>query len=204
MYEQKSLIVLCVLLLFILLSAVSISSCCLSYKQKKLKTRKLCCVIILCIFTIALVIGIADYTYPYERFVKFELYAEIELHEENELNPEHPHFWHAAYEQFGLYSSSFYFNSDDPYSHLGFEWPQMDLKHHSYIITYGQKLESLSYNVWETIDYPIRTGAKAGYAVLSEEFDSSKVYVYEIPKIRVENDLNLTTEYIQSKLEVFG
>lgn len=48
----------------------------------------------------------------------------------------------------------------------------------------------ISYNVWETIDIPVRTGAYVGHMRLNDDFVPDKVYVYEIPRIRIENDVN--------------
>ena len=69
----------------------------------------------------------------------------------------------------------------------------MDFKHYSYVITYGQKIDKLTYNVWDTIDFPIRTGAKVGHMTLDEEFSPRMVYIYRIPKLRIENDRSQTS-----------
>ena len=200
----KSLLMLLFLIILSIGSIIAVVFCIHIHRYKKLSMQRIIFTGILCIITIVIVACFGDYAYPLERTVEFELIAELDIPPENAFNPEFPHFWHAAYEQFGLYSDSFYFSEDYPYSYLGFKWPEMDFKNHTYIITYCQELESLTYNVWETIDIPIRTGAKAGYAVLSEEIDPCKVYVYEIPKIRIENDINFTTEYVREKMKADG
>ena len=71
---------------------------------------------------------------------------------------------------------------------FGYEIPELDLESHTYVITYGQELEDLAYYVWETIDIPIPTGAKLGHAILSEDFHNDRMYIYELPKIRIDND----------------
>ena len=96
--------------------------------------------------------------------------------------------WHAAYEKYGMYAGSLYFDTEVKASYLGFDWPDMDFKHHTYIISYGQTIESLSYNAWEIIYAPYITGAKVGYAVLGEQFEPNIVYIYQAKKIRIDNN----------------
>ena len=142
-----------------------------------------------CIMFLSVVLG-GDYVYPFERDLNPILIAEFDVPKEYELDYPGQKFWHGAYEKFGLYAQSQYFNPTDNQSVYGFGWPPMDFDKYCYIITYGQRIESLSYNVWETIDDPIRTGAKVGHMVLEKDFLPEKVYVYQIPKIRIENDVN--------------
>lgn len=143
------------------------------------------CIAVLCFALLG------DYVYPFERTIKPKLVAEFEVPEGYEAESPGNPFWHGAYEAYGLYAESLWFN---PYNTLeskyGFAWPPMNLKKYSYIITYGQKIKSLSYNVWDTIDEPFRTGAKAGHMILEETFIPEKVYVYQIPKLRIDNDIN--------------
>ena len=65
----------------------------------------------------------------------------------------------------------------------------MDLENYTYIITYCQQIDSLSYNVWDTIDSPTYTGAYAGYMDLCDEIDPLAIYIYRIPKIRINNPI---------------
>jgi len=87
-----------------------------------------------------------------------------------------------------LHAESFYYNPQKGI--YGFDRTILNFERYSYIITYGQKIEKLSYSVWDVIDTPIFTGAKVGHMFLEEEFNPSKVYIYRIPKIRIENDIN--------------
>ena len=146
-----------------------------------------------CVAAVALasVVFLGDYVYPFERKLEPRLFAEFDVPEEYKLTQPGEVFWRGAYEAYGLYAESLWFNPENllesPY---GFGWPPMNFDDHSYIITYGQKIESLSYNVWDTIDEPFRTGAKAGHMILDKEFSPTKVYIYEIPKLRIDNDIN--------------
>lgn len=134
---------------------------------------------------------LGDYVYPFERTLTPQLIAEFEVPEKYELEYPGQQFWHGAYESFGLYGPSLWFDPDNALeSKYGMGWPPMDFNKHSYIITYGQKIDSLTYNVWDTIDNPFRTGAKAGHMILDKEFLPKKVYIYQIPKLRIDNDVN--------------
>ena len=66
----------------------------------------------------------------------------------------------------------------------------MDFQHHTYLVSYGKQLTALRYNVWETIDYPVRTGAFIGYADFEDSFYPNRVFIYELPKIRIDHDIN--------------
>lgn len=189
MHILKSALVFICLIAMLLLS-INLVIKCIKRMHNNVKVvhiiSALCCVVITCLSTVLF----GDYVYPFERTLDPVLIAEFDVPEEYELEYPGQKFWHGAYEEFGLYSHSFYFNPNDNQSIYGFGWPPMDFERHSYIITYGQKIESLSYNVWDTIDAPIRTGAKVGHMILEKEFSPEKVYIYQIPKIRIENDVN--------------
>ena len=186
----KSIIVgVCLLTLIII--AICLAARCVKIKKEGVLQKKdvfICSVFVL--FTIICIAIFGDYLNPFDRPLSPVLIAEFEVPEEFELEYPGEKFWHGAYEQYGLYAESFHFNPNERSSIYGFGWPPMDFDRYCYIITYGQKIESLSYNVWETIDYPVRTGAKVGHMVLSDDFSPEKVYVYQIPKIRIDNHVN--------------
>ena len=133
---------------------------------------------------------LGDYTYPFERTLHPKLIAEVDVPERFKARKPGDPFWHGAYQAYGLCASSVWFDPYETQSKYGFAWPPMDYAHHNYIITYGQKIKSLSYNVWDMIYIPIRTGAKVGHMRLEETFIPEKVYIYQIPKVRIENDIN--------------
>ena len=143
--------------------------------------------------TVVAITLLGDYVYPFERKTNPILIAEIEVSDEYALKFPGECFWHGAYEAYGLYAESFYFDPTERDSHKGFSWPPMDFENHSYVITYGQRIDSLSYNVWETIDVPIRTGAKVGHMDLEDDFYPNMIYVYQLPKMRIDKDINGTT-----------
>lgn len=146
--------------------------------------------IIYCTISILMVFHLQKYTDPDDRIIIPHLYHTVTLPiEENMSYPGLP--WHAIYEQYGLYSSSFFIEPTDEYDgQLGFKWPNMDFSNHTYIVSYGWEIEHVSYNVWETIDFPIRTGACVGHVLYSGDFHPDKVFIYELPKIRIDHDMN--------------
>ena len=185
MYIVKSLCVLLLLIILVILSLYNAQKCYSSYKRQTLFFRKALLTGLLCVITLVSIFRLGEYVYPFDKSVDFELYATLVIPPENTLHG--PNFWHSAYDDIQG-DESFFFNPDEKYSHLGFEWPAMDFEHHTYIITYGQELESLSYNVWDYVKYPFYTGVKIGHATLNDEFDPNTVYVFEIPRIRIDND----------------
>lgn len=190
MYVLKSLLVLICLLSLMLFSVGLIISCFNRYRSTMLKRVHVLFTLVFTCVTILSTILFGDYVYPFERTIDPILIAEFDVPEGYELEFPGQKYWHGAYEEFGFYAESFYFNPNNSNSVYGFGWPPMDFDRYCYIITYGQKIDTLSYNVWETIDVPIRTGAKVGHMILDDEFSPEKVYVYQIPKVRIENDRN--------------
>lgn len=186
----RSLLVFAFLLVFVITSIMYVVGCVNRYHKNVLKGGHVIVAVGLVCITWLCIVWFGDYVYPFERNLKPVLIAEFDVPVGYELEYPGQKFWHGAYEEFGFYAESRYFNPDNRNSIYGFGWPPMDFDRHCYIITYGQKIQTLSYNVWETIDEPIRTGAKVGHMVLDKEFIPQKVYVYQIPKVRIENDIN--------------
>lgn len=186
----KSLAVCVFLALILLICIAYLVWCVVKYKNNIIKCKDVLVLACLICLTLFFVVYLGDYVYPFERTLEPVLIAEFDVPNEYILDYPGQKFWHGAYTSFGLYAESFYFNPNNSNSMYGFGWPPMDFDRYCYIITYGQKICSLSYNVWETIDEPIRTGAKVGHMILCDEFFPEKVYVYQIPKVRIENDIN--------------
>ena len=151
---------------------------------------KLMRLIIFSICILLLLPHLWKYTNPNDQVIKPQLFHSIRL-EENVSIPYPGLPWHSIYEQYGLYAESFFIGpNDETDHHFGFIWPEMDFRHHTYIVSYGWEIESLSYNIWETLDYPVRTGACVGHVVYAGDFQSNMVFIYELPKIRIEHDIN--------------
>ena len=190
MYLLKSCLVLLFLIVLVIACIAYVARCAKKRNKKMLKFVHVFTAVCLVLVTLLCVINFGDYTYPFERRLNPVLIAEFDVPTNYELEYPGQKFWHGAYEQFGFYAESFYFDPDNRDSIYGFGWPPMDFDRHCYIITYGQKILSLSYNVWETINEPIRTGAKVGHMTLDDDFMPARVYIYQIPKVRIENDIN--------------
>lgn len=139
--------------------------------------------VIACIVTVGSFLCFGEYSYPYDRSVDMTLVAVVEIPDEAK-HFKQPGVWYGEYGEYGLYPGS-----DTYHSNTVHRWIDADLEKYSYIVSLGQEVHSLSYNVWDTIDAPFFTGAKAGQIVLSEKFDGSKIYIYQIPKIRIDNML---------------
>lgn len=160
-------------------------------KHREIKEKnKIICFCIICICALLLISHLLKYTNPCDKVITPQLFHSIRL--EDDVSIPYPGLpWHAIYEQYGLYAASFFIEPDDETDHhFGFTWPEMDFKHHTYIVSYGWEIESLSYNIWETLDYPIKTGACVGHVVYTGDFQSNMVFIYELPKIRIEHDIN--------------
>lgn len=188
----KSLGVLIYIVLIVFASVRSVLKCKDAYESSEPYIGKTILTGFLCLLALTSLMKFPLLN-PFDRNVKFEPYATLEIPPGNTLQT--PHFWHAAYDGLFPGDESIFFNPEDKHSPLGFEWPSMDFANHTYIITYGQELEMLSYNpwesvlnVWDVVRYPFNTGGSIGQAELSESFDPNKVYVYEIPPIRIDND----------------
>lgn len=161
----------------------------LSYIENGCLTTKTFLTIIVGMLTLIAYSLLWEYTYPFEKTVELNLVEVIEIPTEHTLYGPQNLPWHAAYEKYGLWPGSLYFDTEIKEDEtLGIVWPDMDFEHYTYIISYGQEVESLSYNVWETITAPMPRGAKVGHAVLSEEFDPNAIYVYQIKKMRIDNN----------------
>lgn len=185
----KSLLVLLFLLTLLAISIWLICRCIIRQRSGTLKKGIVIRTVLCTLVAILCVIAFGDYVYPFERTLKPVPHGVAILPEDQVLEYPGQKHWRGAYEQFGLYAGSFYFDAESfPSQVYGVDLPPMDFKRYSYIITFGQEIEKLTYNVWDTIDRPVRTGAKVGHMVLDDEFNPEMIYIYRIPKIRIEND----------------
>lgn len=141
--------------------------------------------IAVCIAAAAFTVSVADYLDPSDRTVEYELYAVVELDKAHSLRPGEE-FWIGAYERRNGRDCLWY-STEGSQSTYGSDWPELNLSEYSYIICYGQKLRSLTYNVWNTIDIPIRTGLYQGKATFYDGFDPYTIYIYQIPKLEIDN-----------------
>lgn len=95
--------------------------------------------------------------------------------------------WHAVYEAYDHYPGTWIHPHEYYKSRAIDEWPEMDLGNYTYIITYCQKIKSLSYYAWRENNVPTYTGAKEAHLVLEEKTEPLTVYIYRIPKMRINN-----------------
>lgn len=191
----KSMIVILLFLGLMSISVWFIIRCIKYYRSNEMIKSDIIKAVISTIISVVVIGYFGEYAYPFEIELDPILIAEYEIPEIYKFDEKIVLSWRGVYEEEGFLPSSLYFVNGEKTSKFGFDWPEMDLDNHSYIITYGYKIKKLSYNVWEIIDKPFFTGIKAGKMVYEEEFDSQRVYVYEIPKMHIDNDVNRTTKY---------
>ena len=189
----KSVSVVICLLISIVISICLVTILIKGFPHKTIKAKLIIRCILCAIITIGCLIVYGNYSFPFERPVTIELYKTLTGTGNQVLDRPGQAFWHGAYEAYGLYAGSENFNTEDPNDN--YDWPQMDFEHNNYIITYGQTANELYYNVWDKIDSPIITGAYYGHIHLTQEFIADEVYLYRIPKIRIDNDPN--RQYVQ-------
>ena len=146
-------------------------------------------IVSMCLVVIILFCCLLDYTYPFERELKPELIATMDiLPEYSPYERGMCGYWHTEYEKYGIYPGTWQYDIEYYYSKSINDWPEMDTKEYTYIFTYCQQIETLTYNVWDIIDSPTYTGAKIGHMAFRPEIDPLCIYVYRIPKMRINND----------------
>lgn len=182
----KSVSVAICLLILITLSICLVTAIIKEFQQKTIKGKEIIRCILCVIITIGCLVVYGDYTFPFERPVTIELYQTLTVTGIHVLDKPGQAPWHGAYDAYGLYAGSENFNTENPNDN--YDWPQMDFERNNYIVTYGQEADKLYYNVWDQIDSPIITGAYCGHLHLNQAFCADKVYIYRIPKIRIDND----------------
>lgn len=98
-------------------------------------------------------------------------------------------YWHAVYEAYDNKPGT-WLHPHEYYQTLTIdEWPEMDLENYTYIITYCQKIRSLHYYVWRENNTPTYTGAKEGILIPEEEIEPLTIFIYRIPKMRINNPI---------------
>lgn len=123
----------------------------------------------------------------------FECQLEPELVDIVRLDPEYfpdgniYESWHAVYEAYDNYPGTWVHPHEYYQSRAIDAWPEMDLENYTYIITYCQEIKSLSYYVWKENNTPTYTGAKEANMILEEKVAPLTVYIYRIPKMRINN-----------------
>lgn len=96
--------------------------------------------------------------------------------------------WHTVYEAYEDHPGTWIHHHEYYQKRSIDEWPEMDLENYTYIITYCQRIESLSYNVlWGEDNVPIYTGITEGHMVLSQTVEPLTIFIYRIPKMRINN-----------------
>ena len=95
--------------------------------------------------------------------------------------------WHAVYEAYDNYPGTWVHPHAYYQPRSIDEWPDMDLENYTYIITYCQKIQSLSYYPWRENNVPTYTGAKEAHLILEGKTEPLTIFIYRIPKMRINN-----------------
>ena len=117
----------------------------------------------------------------------FEFQLEPEFVAEIELDPSYSgriyQDWHTVYEAYDGSPGTWVHPHEYYQSKSINEWPEMDLENYTYIITYGSRIDSLSYKVFFGEEH----GIKEGIMIFSQDHDPRTIFVYRIPKMRTNN-----------------
>lgn len=184
MHFWKSFIVIAILCAAVIVSISLIYGSFFVKKSSNIKARVIAAITVLC--TIASILFLGKYTNPYDQTLEYEQFLIIETDSPHSLVAGQ-RFWHGAYAENVFHAGPLFYSTESFKARYGDNWPELDFSHYSYIITYGQEMTSLSYNVWNTIDVPVYTGVYAGRVELSDEFDPCKIYIYQISKLPIDN-----------------
>lgn len=136
-----------------------------------------------CLVLIATFIFLYSFTLPLEP----ELVGIVRLDPAHFPNGRIYESWHAVYEAYDNYPGTWVHHHEYYQSLAIDEWPEMDLENYTYIITYCKKIKSLSYYILRENNSPTYTGAKEARLILEEEIEPLAIYVYRIPKMRINN-----------------
>lgn len=186
----KSILVFAFLLILVVTTSCSIVKTIRRHRIKMLNVWDIIVSLICVAVTLICIVSVGKYINPFDQKIDVTLVAEYRISEKYQSTFPGQQFWHGAYDG-GFFPDSEYFNTKTM-TKYDLKMPFMNLRRHSYIITYGQKIEELICNVWETIDYPSPTGAMVGRISFEDGFKPQTMYVYETEKIRIENDINKT------------
>ena len=172
----------------IVLSVIAIRKCIRAHHvTRKPKIKHYFLAVGICLLTIMLVLLMGNYAYPFERNLDPQLVATIQVSPEHSPYKYNREEWHTVYEAYGSHEGTWLHSHEYYMTKSKNEWPEMDLENYTYIITYCQKIDSLTYNIWENIDSPLPSPAKEGHMKLHDEIDPLAIYIYRIPKMRINN-----------------
>ncbi len=127
-------------------------------------------------------VGTFPYLNPMDRQVEFSLLTCVEVPYTLSESPK----WEGVYGKYCLGGTPLMYSPDGPATDVS--WPEeMDLDHFSYIVCYGAEMESLTINIWETFDAPIRRSSYEGHVTFDEVYFPNSIFIYQIDRARIEN-----------------
>lgn len=122
------------------------------------------------------------------RIVKVELVAELTV--TNRLIPENVEpSWQGIYGEIDGKSEAYYFFAGC----VGHDYiknnelPELDLDNYTYILSFGRKINFITYYVWDTLGRMYRYDTKSGYPIFYGDFHNNKVYLYRLKRMRIDH-----------------
>lgn len=124
----------------------------------------------------------------FPRIVKVELVAELTV--TNRLIPENVEpSWQGIYGEIDGKSEAYYFFAGcvghDYMKNI--EVPELDLDNYTYVLSFGRKINFLTYYVWDTLGGMYRNDTKSGYPLFYGDFHNDKVYLYRLKRMRIDH-----------------
>lgn len=185
MWVVNSFIIASVLLGMILLCVALVAK----FKQtqaffvtKRKRVLKICICLVVCLGTVVCNIILLPYIWPFNRKVSISRAIILDVHDVGLAPFVCAGEWYGVYGEVGLSVDSCTLHP----SRID-RWIEIDLQSYSYIVSYGQSIEDISYNIWDEIGGTYGKCIKKGYITFSNQFDPEKIFIYEIERIAIDN-----------------
>ena len=156
-------------------------------REKGFRFYRMGIILLLCLLIVIIIMVAVFLLRLYDCQLEPELVAKVRLDPTHFPNGNIHESWHAIYESYDGYPGTWIHPHEYYQMHTIDAWPAMDLENYTYIITYCQEIESLSYYMWRENNVPVRTGAKQGSLILKENIEPFTIFIYRIPKMRINN-----------------
>ena len=157
---------------------------------KKTMALRIAVIVLSALVLVIITVGLGRYAYPFDIDCKLELLMTVDTGRQLEYIPEGGA---ENYEQTSAYNTQdvqwwgvYSFDGNTISSYRGFpeeitgKIQNLDLEHYTYIISCEKKIDKLTYNVWEGRGFI--PDHHWGKAILSENKDPGKIYVYRMHK----------------------
>lgn len=133
------------------------------------------------LLTLIVVLGLlCEYNcFPFEWPVKMELVATVDI--EEDADPIRNHRWYCVYGEYDGHNPSSLYHWDELEKYI-----DPDFDHYTYVVSYGKPIKALSYNIIKSVGGPYAEDIKQAHPVFGEPFDPWTIYIYKIPRLRID------------------